>query len=190
MPIETYLSAGGRGVCHQYFYEETSTQDIMRVSHSLCLAHISDPEREGSALSQPYFSQLIQTFKDAEGYVSYLPVREQIGMFLQVRATCSFALTFCTSWYQEHVRRRVLAVMRVLRKLSRHARLQLSLGCVCSGCDLVWLVRGWQMSSHSLPAADSGCRLVGSCILRFFCGTLSLTDGGGACHAGLLLCGA
>ena len=79
----------------------------MLVSPSLCLAHISHPEREGSALSQPYFSQLIQTFKDAEGYVSYLPVREQIGMFLQVRATCSFALTFCTSWYQEHVRRRM-----------------------------------------------------------------------------------
>ena len=59
----------------------------MLVSLSLCLANISHPEREGSALSQPYFSQLIQTFKDAEGYVSYLPVREQIGMFLQVRAT-------------------------------------------------------------------------------------------------------
>ena len=144
MPIESYPSVGGRGFCYQYFYEETSTEDIMLVSHSLCLAHISDPEREGSALSQPYFSQLIQIFKDAEGYVSYLPVREQIGMFLQVRATCSFALTFCTSWYQEHVRRRALAVTRVLRELSRHARLQLSLGCVCSGCDLVWLVRGWQ----------------------------------------------
>ena len=25
MPIETYLSIGGRGFCHQYFYEETST---------------------------------------------------------------------------------------------------------------------------------------------------------------------
>ena len=102
---------------------------------------MSDPEREGSALRQPYFSQLIQTFKDAEGYVSYLPLREQIGMFLQVRATCSFALTFCTSWYQDHVRRRVLAIVRVLRELSR---IQVGLGCVCSGCDLIWLVRGWQ----------------------------------------------
>ena len=85
-------------------------------SHSLCLERISDPEREGSAPRQPYFSQLIQTFKDAEGYVSYLPVREQIGMFLQVRATCSFALTFCTSWYQERVRRRMLAVIHDLRE--------------------------------------------------------------------------
>ena len=144
MPIESYPTTGGRGFCYQYFYEETSTEDIMLVSHSLCLAHISHPEREGSALRQPYFSQLIQTFKDAEGYVSYLPVREQIGMFLQVRATCSFALTFCTSWYQEHARRRVLAVMRGLRELSNHARIQLSLGCQCSGCHLVRLVRGWQ----------------------------------------------
>ena len=72
-------------------------EEIILVSHSLFLAHISNPEREGSALSQSYFSQLIQTFKDAEGYVSYLPVREQIGMFLQVRATCRFAFTFCTS---------------------------------------------------------------------------------------------
>ncbi len=62
-------------------------EEIILVSHRSCLAHISNPEREDSALSQPYFSQLIQTFKDAEGYVSYLPLREQSGMFLQVRAT-------------------------------------------------------------------------------------------------------
>ena len=152
------------GFCYQYFYEGTSTQDIMLVSHSLCLAHISDPGREGSsALRQLYFGQLIQTFKnaDADTYGSYLPVREQIGMFLEVRATCSFALTFCTSWYHENVRRRTLAVSCVRGAVSRRIGARLVLGCVCSGCELVWLRRGWQCpATRSIGEGTWGARTV------------------------------
>ena len=145
----------------------------MLASHSLCLAHVSDPERYGPATwSQAYFGQLIQTFKDADTkpyHPSYLPVREQIGMFLEVRATCSFALTFCTSWYHENVRRRTLAVTCVRGAVSRRIGARLVLGCVCSGCELVWLRCGWQCpATRSIgEGAWSACTVIRVALAHF-----------------------
>jgi hypothetical protein len=134
MPIDAYLSNGGKGCYFNYFWQEKSAEDVLAASHTVCLAHISDPQKE-SALIQLQFSKLIQTFKEAEGKKSYLPVIEQTGMFLQVRATCSFALTFCTEWYLEHATRRMWAVTRVLREMDEDSKFLLPMGCVCDACD-------------------------------------------------------
>jgi hypothetical protein len=138
--MEVHPSAGGQGFCYQYFCESAMTEAIKEVSHLLCLAHFTDPARAGSAERQPLFSELITCFKKAEAGVSYFPFREQIAMFLRVRATCSFAFTFCTRWYQEYTRGR-LAVTLACR--DKRPGIRSALGCMWLKCDIAWLERGW-----------------------------------------------
>ena len=117
--------------------------DILQSSHSLCLAHLPQALHD-SAVEQPLFSSIASIYKDVErSSRPYLDQREQVGLFLKVRATCRFSRYYCSSWYQETVRREVKKIVSV-RLFHKHVLLlQERLGCVCKTCKVVWLRRGW-----------------------------------------------
>ena len=141
------IASPGGGFSYLYFDEETTEEDILMISHSLCLAHLpaglTHPGR-----AQPLFSMVASIYKDVEqAGCSYLYQREQVGMFLRVRATCRFALSYFSSWYQDRVKYDVRAVVRLREawhRLERQLeRQRTALGCICSECPIVWLEAGW-----------------------------------------------
>ena len=98
------IATPGGGFIYRYFNEETEEEHKLMISHSLCLAHLpaglSHPGR-----AQPTFAMVASIYKDVEqSGCPYLYQREQVGMFLRVRATCRFALSYCSSWYQDIVK--------------------------------------------------------------------------------------
>ena len=132
-------------------------EDIILVAHSVCLAHIVQDGTRGER-AQPLFSMIVQIYKNVEddirgpeGHMLFLPQRERMGMFLQIRISCRVALNFCSSWYQETVKREVALLVRRRETLSRELPLRETLnrtrrayGCECELCDLNWLYVGWQ----------------------------------------------
>ena len=105
--------------------------DILQSSHSLCLAHLPQALHD-SAVEQPLFSSIASTYRDVErSSRPYLGQREQVGLFLKVRATCRFSLYYCSSWYQETVRREVKKIVSVqdMQSCVVKARLDLSGSC-------------------------------------------------------------
>ena len=141
------IATPGGGFIYRYFNEETEEEHILMISHSLCLAHLpaglSHPGR-----AQPTFAMVASIYKDVEqSGCPYLYQREQVGMFLRVRATCRFALSYCSSWYQDRVKfdvRAVVSLREVQNRLKREVeRQRTALGCVCDDCPIVWLQAGW-----------------------------------------------
>jgi hypothetical protein len=93
------LATPGSGCIFSYFRETTMFTDILQISHSLCLAHLPQGLHD-PAVEQPLFNSIASTCRDVEGSRRlYLDQREQVGMFLKVRATCRFSLYYCSSWY-------------------------------------------------------------------------------------------
>ena len=137
------LATPGSGCIFSYFRETTMFADILQISHSLCLAHLPQGLHD-PAVEQPLFNSIASTYRDVEGFRRlYLHQREQVGMFLKVRATCRFSLYYCSSWYQEIVRREVRKIVSFRLFHKQVLLLQEALGCVCKTCKVVWLRRGW-----------------------------------------------
>ena len=141
--MSTYRSALGNGLVHDLFHASTSYDDILMISHSLCLTHLGRAMRDNER-DQHLFLSLLQIYKNVEGGISYFPKREQVGVFLITRITCRAALTNCSKWYSEVVGNEIgLLVARRSRRAhgceSRRAH-----GCECDHCDVSWLQDGWQ----------------------------------------------
>jgi hypothetical protein len=130
------------------FRDDTTFEDIMVFSHSLCLAHLPTAGHTHPGRDQPLFSMMVQIYKNVEDSSNpYVYQGEQVGILLTVRATCRFSLSYCSSWYQETVIREVrklidnrISFLRLERERERRHR---ELGCMCGGCPLVWLEQGW-----------------------------------------------
>ena len=142
------IATPGGGFIYEYFDEETELEHILQMSHSLCLAHLpaglSHPGR-----AQPTFAMVASIYKDVEqsDRLPYLYVLERVGIFLRVRATCRFALSYCSSWYQDIVKfgvRGHISLREVQNRLKREAERQCTaLGCDCFDCPIEWLQAGW-----------------------------------------------
>ena len=101
---------------------------------------------------QPLFSMISQIYKNAEGDLCFLPKREQVGMFLQVRISCRYALSYCSSWYQEIVKKEVALLVKRREQIHILNRSITGLGCKCDVCQLEWLRSGWKCTTiHFTP---------------------------------------
>ena len=200
----------GNGFQYDYFSSRANIEDILLISHSLCLAHISptgtceeraqplvtsQPLATGTCEEharhaqpfvtsqrlatlvtsqplatgtreertqplvtsqllargtceehdQPLFSMISQIYKNAEGEeLCFLPRREQVGMFLQFRISCRYALSYCSSWYQEIVKKEVALSVKRREQIHILNRVIRGLGCKCDVCQLEWLRSGWK----------------------------------------------
>ena len=140
----TFRSEMRGGFRYEYFPVQSSFDDIISISHSLCLAHLG---REGSLgeRDQPLFCTIVQIYKSVQDDSPYRCFWEHVGMFLRTRTTCRFALSFCSSWYQETVSREVALLVKRRLAMSLTIRTRRRLGCQCAAlCELDWLNAGWQ----------------------------------------------
>ena len=137
------MASPGGGFIFIYFHEETVFEDILQISHILCLAHLPAGHTH-PGLAQPLFIIIASIYKDVErSSCPYLHQREQVGMFLRVRATCRFSLSYCSSWYQETVKDAVRTIIYLRESQNRLERQREALGCICKTCCIVWLERSW-----------------------------------------------
>ena len=106
-----------------------------------------------------------QIYKNAEVELCFLPKREQVGMFLQVRISCRYALSYCSSWYQEIVKKEVALLLKRREQIHILNRVIRGLGCKCDVFQLEWLRSGWKCPAmnftprfleHMYPSSANG----------------------------------
>ena len=117
-----------------YFREERGLSDILKISHGLVLTHLPNGELL-PCRDQPLFFKIAEIYRIvearrggtsmwtmAEDIVASRPFlypTEQVGMFLRIRITSRFCLSYCSRWYQETVRGEIATIIRLRQRENR-----------------------------------------------------------------------
>ena len=151
------MATPGGGFVFFYFHGATTLSDILRKSHGLVLTHLPNGELHPGR-DQPLFLAIAEIYRNvearrggtalwtmAEDTVASRPFlypAEQVGMFLRIRITSRFCLSYCSRWYQETVRGEVATIRGLRQRENRIQHHREQLGCICRICRIEWLEQG------------------------------------------------
>ena len=144
-----YMSPQGGGLRYSYFDPETRLDEIVLITHSVTLVSVAKATNAGR-LPPPYpipdrtlmIFNLMKT-NQPPAPADWLPVPEQLGMYLVMRLASRSALTYFTSWYLGSVDLIACGTLALRAVLHEHQALRERHGCRCMSCEVEWLVRGW-----------------------------------------------
>ena len=139
------ISPGGKGVRFYYFDPDSMLAEIIMVTHSVTLMHMSPtyvtPPKPIPDRSALIFSLLRNTTPGNTHEL--LPDLELLGLYMVFRVASRSALSYFTIWYKDRMSMWGMEIL-TQRKASREIQLRKErLGCRCMSCEADWLEQGW-----------------------------------------------
>lgn len=148
-PMEV-VSPGGNGKRFYYHHPDAKLDEILLVTHSVTLLHLSPVETTPpwpipvrSALIFALIKNQASPNHNVGSHGEWLPVPELLGLYLVFRAASRSALSYFTNWYKESMSKTFRLILTLRKAVRDEQLLRERNGCSCMDCQVPWLVDGW-----------------------------------------------
>ncbi len=141
-----YTSLHGGGLRYSYFDPESRLDEILLITPSITLLSTDRVGRLPHPIPLPDQTAMIFSLMKSQSRPApheWLPIPEQLGMYLVMRVASRSSLIYFTSWYSESMGRASREILTLRSTVREHQLLRGHHACRCMCCEVKWLVQGW-----------------------------------------------